>query len=143
MKQGVYTSVLLVVVFCFFTGWCHRQYPLGLSAGIITENNVKGSSNDNYDASEARLRNNYAWEPNESDKNAHITINLGELVLISGVATQGFNDDGFSGRITRYKVRYSYDGQAWYKYTYLNNSDKASCKHFYYPFSSRKISFPY
>ena len=96
---------------------------------------------DTFAASEARLRNENAWEPLRSDKNAHITINLGELVLVSGVATQGINEDEFSGRITRYKVRYSYDGQAWYNYTYLNNSDKASCKPFYSHLSSRKISF--
>ena len=132
-------SYLLV----FFIGWCPSQYPLGLSAGIITENNIEGSTNGASSVSEARLRNDLAWEPLKSDKNAHITINLGKLVLVSGVATQGFNENKFSGRITRYKVRYSYDGQAWYNYTYLNNSDQASCQSFYSPFSSRKISFPY
>ena len=126
-------------MFCF-TEWCLSQYPLGLSARIIPNSNIKGSTHSVFWAHVARLRNKKAWDVGVNvNETVHITIDLGELVLVSGVATQGFNEKGHSGRMTRYKVRHSYDGQLWYNYTYLNNSNKASCKYFYSLFPSGTI----
>ena len=46
----------------------------------------------------------------ESDPVPTISIDLGQLASIRGVATQG----GKPGKVTKYKIRYSYDGRIWY-----------------------------
>ena len=41
-----------------------------------------------------------------------IGVDFGQLVGVSGIATQGCS----YGRVTRYRMRYGYDGEKWYGY---------------------------
>lgn len=109
-------------------GGCASFYPLGLSTGLIPDASLTVSSKISiFSGSQARLRNSKAWSAEKYDKNAYIRVDLGKIVLIRGVATQGFNQENYneySGRVTHYKVSYSYDEQAWFNYTYTSNIDK-------------------
>ena len=61
----------------------------------------------------ARLRNNIIeyWCARRRS-NQKLSVDLGQIVSISGVATQG----SIGGKITEYRIYYSYDGRMFYGY---------------------------
>jgi hypothetical protein len=58
--------------------------------------------------------------------NQWVRVDLGQVVSISGVATQGSQ----YGKVTAYKIRYSYDGRTWYGYP--NNASLQVSTIFYF-----------
>lgn len=101
----------------FFLEYCTNPHPLGLSSQLntISDDRIEVSSEPyaSYPRKYARLSENVhkCWcsSPN---KPRNISVNFGQLVGIFGVATQGCTP----GKITKYKIRYGYDGRTWYGY---------------------------
>ena len=71
------------------------------------------SLSSKYSPQQARLRNSrYSWCATMLSS-ARLNVDLGQLVSISGLATQG---DERRGKTTEYVIRYGYDGRLWYDY---------------------------
>lgn len=106
-----------------FLGSIHLQFDLILLLGAFSplglENNIipviqltSSSSRDaNHTAREARLYNFNAWCAGGSGTNEYLQVNLGELMTITGLATQG--DPHGSGWVKTYNVSYSKNGKEW------------------------------
>jgi len=95
--------------------------PVGLEDGRIKDNQITASSHwDNHEASGARLNNKYkyvnnkiswgAWCTDVKDTHQYLSVDLGHVRAISGVATQGAILKSF---VKNYKMNYSLDGQEW------------------------------
>ena len=64
-----------------------------------------------FEAKYARLRDKDSWCAKRRS-NEKLSVDLGQIVSISGVATQGSK----RGKTTEYRIYYSYDGGIWYGY---------------------------
>ncbi|KXJ24011.1 Neuropilin-2 [Exaiptasia diaphana] len=97
------------------------------SASIPDHRFTASSSYDHrYVPSNARLRNkNIAWEP-ESDKKSGswLHIDLGSLVYICAVATQGNPKTHVDEYAKKYKLKLSLDNINWQYYKDENGDDK-------------------
>jgi hypothetical protein len=83
---------------------------LGRQQEKIPGESIKVSSVSDSNVEYARLRyHKKCWCAIEKPKQT-ISVDLGQLVSISGVATQSCK----YGKVTEYKIRYSYDGRTWY-----------------------------
>jgi hypothetical protein len=100
--------------FSFYLEYCRKPHPLGLSYQL------KDIPDESITVSSARVPSKHArlWDDSELSwcgfklPNQWIRVDLGQVASISGVATQGSK----YGKVTEYKIRYSYDGQLWYGY---------------------------
>ena len=99
----------------FLLVYCRKPYPLGLGSQRknIPDSSIEVTSEaaDQFNHAHARLRDQESWCGKNAPGQA-ISVDMGMLVSVSGVATQEFS----FGRVTEYKIRYSYDGMSWYGY---------------------------
>ena len=81
-----------------------------------------------YYAKEARLNarqswtNGGCWAAATNDLNQWLQVDLGGYTKVTRVATQG-SGYGLSGRVTKFKIRYSSDGVKWQFYKEPGNSN--------------------
>ena len=111
--------------FCFCPGYCRKTHPLGLSNQVtagVPDGSIKASSElyATFGPNNARLRNSEYWCAKRKS-NETLSVDFGQLVIISGVATQGTE----KGKTTKYRISYkkSYDDRTWYGYP--NNASLA------------------
>ena len=75
-------------------------------------------NSDSY-AYNARLGNQKAWIPHQSDNHPWIKVNLQKVTNITGIATQGFQSDRIpSSFVKQYYLSYGNDGNTWVNYTF-------------------------
>ena len=108
--------------------YCRKSHPLGLSYQVqnIPDTSISASSDPVSSLSNARLRSSNSWCGKDSP-NQWIKIDFEQVLTISGVATQG---SGF-GKVEKYKMRYSYDGQTWYGYPNNASLQVSACPLFH------------
>ena len=70
-----------------------------------------------------RLHNKLAWcgvGSSQSHPASYFQVDLGEMVNVTGLATQGLND-WFSYYVKTYKLSFSQNGSDWFNYSSSNN----------------------
>jgi hypothetical protein len=120
-------------MFCFCSAYCRKPHPLGLSSQAehgIPYQSITASAETSSSASSARLRNSRSWCGAKSKPNQWISVDLGQLASISGVASQGSR----RWKVTEYKIRYSYDGRIWYGYPSNTRLQVRNRTSFHFPF---------
>ncbi|XP_071959441.1 uncharacterized protein [Antedon mediterranea] len=95
---------------CESTSLCTN--PLGVEDRRITDGQISASSKfSNYHGYKGRLNRNSCWSAKHNDNNQWIQIDLEVPTTVSGVATQGYDWDGYyPAWIETYHVQYSNDG---------------------------------
>ncbi|KAK3725004.1 hypothetical protein QZH41_017484, partial [Actinostola sp. cb2023] len=105
----------------------HCNSSLGLEDGRIKDSQLKASSfsqnNKQQDmrAKYCRLNGHLAWCPDTFQ--SWLTVDLGRVAMVTGIATQGYEGLYNHYYVRSYKVEYSHDGSNW-KYITQNNSEK-------------------
>lgn len=97
--------------------------PLGLENGRISSEAITSSSelDDKHSASRARLNSKPegelmgAWVPLESDENQWLQVDLGKVLEVTKVSTQG-GGDGVSTYVTSFILLCSEDGETFQDY---------------------------
>ncbi|PFX23757.1 Thioredoxin domain-containing protein 3-like [Stylophora pistillata] len=97
--------------------------PLGLENGLISSEAITSSSelDDKHSASRARLNSKPegelmgAWVPLESDENQWLQVDLGKVLEVTKVSTQG-GGDGVSTYVTSFILLCSEDGETFQDY---------------------------
>ncbi|XP_031551983.1 uncharacterized protein LOC116289233 [Actinia tenebrosa] len=98
---------------------------VGLEApGIIQDSQMTSSSNldSDHTASHGRLYGSSAWCSSTSSNTQYIQINLGQVMTVTGIATQGVHT--MDKWVRTYTISYSTDGNLWSTYKAGSNSDK-------------------
>ncbi|XP_028405616.1 sushi, von Willebrand factor type A, EGF and pentraxin domain-containing protein 1-like isoform X2 [Dendronephthya gigantea] len=89
--------------------------PLGLEDRRIPDSSFSASSQHNrHGASNARLNNDKkakVWLAAKNVANEYVQVDLGEIYVLTGVATQGRTKSGYEQYISKYYVGYSSDGK--------------------------------
>ena len=93
-----------------------------MESGVISDAQLSASSqwDDNYAASRARLNikvngiKQGGWLPLKNDPNQWIQVDLGSYTTVTRVATQG--RDAYEQWVTKYRLKYSYDGVTYHFY---------------------------
>ena len=93
-----------------------------MESGAITDDQISASSQ--YSGAHgwvrARLnlgtdsKGNGGWSAKKSDANQWIQVDLGKIMIVKGVATQGRTD--YRQFVTKYNLKYSDDGQTFTDY---------------------------
>lgn len=91
--------------------------PLGMESGDITDDQITASSeyNSNYGGVHARLKKGGFWAAKRNDANQWIQVDLGKIMTVKGVATQG-RPSSYLQCVTKYKLQYGNDGQTFSDY---------------------------
>lgn len=91
--------------------------PLGMESGDITDDQITASSeyNSKYGWVHARLKKGGFWAAKRNDANQWIQVDLGKIMTVKGVATQG-RPSSYLQYVTKYKLQYSNDGQTFSDY---------------------------
>ena len=105
--------------------------PLGMESRAILDFQISASSEwaSNHAAQQARLHfvktidRTGAWSARSNDLNQWLQVDLLNTTRVSGVATQGRNGCPCDQWVTKYKLQYSEDGQA-FKF-YRRSGDKS------------------
>ena len=68
-----------------------------MTNGKIRDTDISASSelNSNSSASNARLNNTKSWVADKNDTQPWIQVNLGKIMNITAISTQGFPGSGF------------------------------------------------
>ncbi|XP_031549733.1 EGF-like repeat and discoidin I-like domain-containing protein 3 [Actinia tenebrosa] len=99
--------------------------PFGLEApGVIQDSQMTSSSHidNNHTASHGRLYGSSSWCSGNSNDTQYIQINLGKVMTVTGIATQG--DHTMDNWVKTYTISYSMDGNLWNTYKAGGNNDK-------------------
>ena len=106
-----------------------------MESGAILDSQISASSewDINLPAQQARLhfvKTVYgAWSARSNDIHQWLQVDLLNTTRVSGIATQGRNGRSCSQWVTKYKLKYSEDGQAFKFYRRSgDNSDKVGNK---------------
>ena len=102
-----------------------------MESGAILDSQISASSewDSNHAAQQARLHfvqtvhRTGAWSARSNDLNQWLQVDLLNTTRVSGVATQGRNGCPCDQWVTKYKLQYSEDGQA-FKF-YRRSGDKS------------------
>ena len=88
--------------------------PLGMENGRIPDSAITSANPDNkHPFTNARLNHNGpGWTP---DKDAYLQVDFGEVVVLTGIGTQGSSYSGGSW-LKSYHFSYSVDGNTWVEY---------------------------
>ena len=88
-----------------------------MESGAITDSQITCSSqwNSDYACSRARLNKGTIWAARTNNANQWIQVDLGKIMTLKGVATQG-RPSSFLQCVTKYKLQYSNDGQTFSDY---------------------------
>ena len=91
--------------------------PLGMESGDITDDQITASSeySSKYGWVHARLRKGDFWAAKRNDANQWIQVDLGKIMTVKGVATQGRPTSPLQ-YVTKYKLQYSNDGKTFRDY---------------------------
>jgi len=103
---------------------CSCQNPLGLSTNRINDSQITSSKHlKDFPPGQVRIGgNNTGWCANEKInflRKTFIQVDFKGFVNVGAIATQGIKN----GRIGRFQLKYSLDGQTW-KNIYQENDDK-------------------
>ena len=105
-----------------------------MESGAIPDAQISASSHytrtwrRDYSAKKARLNSGHwwgntgCWAAATNDLHQWLQVDLGGYTKVTGVATQG-SGYGLSGRVTKFKIRYSSDGVIWQFYKEPGNSN--------------------
>ena len=108
--------------------------PLGMENGRIPDNAISSGNRNNYHPfKNARLNHNGpGWTPQVLYiKDAYLQVDFGEVVQLTGIATQGSSYDG--GQWLRaYYFTYSIDGVKWLEYRERPKVPKVSLEYCFY-----------
>ena len=98
--------------------------PLGMENGRIPDNAISSANKDNiHPYTNARLNHNGpGWTPTED---TFLQVDFGEVVQLTGIATQGSSYKGSSG-LKSYTFNYSIDGTKWLEYKESSSSPEVS-----------------
>lgn len=78
----------------------------------ITASSQTSSEPEKYGTQSARIDDNYAWRAKAgATKGEYLQVDLGEIMTVTAVATQG--DNGGSSWITTFTVKYSLNNETW------------------------------
>lgn len=111
------------------TSSCDCNIPLGMESGRIQDSFVTAlDSHEEFPAFAARLNGKSAWCSDNSDtlqEPLYLEIELKKFTRVSAIATQGFYPAAEllslrMGRVSKYQLMYSTDGESWEIY---RNSD--------------------
>ena len=88
--------------------------PLGMENGRIPDSAITSANPDNkHPFTNARLNHNGpGWTP---DKDAYLQVDFGEVVVLTGIGTQGSSYSG-GNWLKSYHFNYSVDGNTWVEY---------------------------
>ena len=86
------------------------EQAAGLESGVIADSQLSASSslNSSFPAHNARLNrtgNNWSYDP--SDSNPHFQVDLGQIEMVSAVASQG--RENWPQWVSSYSIQYSND----------------------------------
>ncbi|XP_078363899.1 EGF-like repeat and discoidin I-like domain-containing protein 3 [Oculina patagonica] len=115
--------------------------PLGMESGVILDSQITASSvyDANHAAHQARLHFKESgkieggWSTLVKDNNQWLQVDLLQLTMVTGIATQGRNSSKHSQWVTKYKLQYSEHGHTFTLYrrigdhsdtVFLGNTDK-------------------
>ncbi|KAK3750723.1 hypothetical protein QZH41_017276, partial [Actinostola sp. cb2023] len=89
--------------------------PLGMEDGRINDSQITASSlhSNYYYPWYARLRNNRGWAPKISSSGEYLQIDLRNVLVVSGVATQKLTKYEL---VTKYFLQHSVEGSSWTSY---------------------------
>lgn len=98
--------------------YCKDTLGLGVQDKRIPDSYLSASSelaDPDTAASEGRLNNqDYAWQPKYSDDHPYFQVFLGNLTMVTQIATQGHPwEEQF---VIKYTIQHSADGQNWMNY---------------------------
>ena len=99
----------------FFLAACFTA--LGMESRKVKDSAITESSALRPTTRGGKARLNYragAWYAALNDKSPYIQVNLGQMVNVTGLATQGSTSGQY---VTQYRVSYSADGAVWRNYT--------------------------
>ncbi|XP_031554820.1 uncharacterized protein LOC116291753 isoform X2 [Actinia tenebrosa] len=99
--------------------------PVGLEVPSIIQNSQMNSSfhlDNNHTASHGRLYGSSSWCSSTLSNTQYIQINLGQVVTVTGIATQG--DHTMDKWVTTYTISYSMDGNLWNTYKAGSNRNE-------------------
>jgi hypothetical protein len=123
----VQLSITFVSLSTFVGAYCKETLGLGVQDKRIPDNYLTASSEiDSYAApSEGRLHNkNQAWQPKYLDSHPYFQVFLGNLTMVTQIATQGHPwEEEF---VMKYTVQHSADGQNWINYMDNSGEDVVS-----------------
>ena len=87
--------------------------PFGMENNTVPDIHLSASSNTdaNHTAKEGRLYNSNAWCAEGNGTEEYFQIDLGSIVTITGLATQG--EPRGTSWVKTYNVRYSNNGKEW------------------------------
>ena len=105
-----------------------------MESGAISDAQISASSHytwsySDYSAKKARLNSRHSWSNNgcwaaaTNDLHQWLQVDLGGYTKVTRVATQGSDGYRLSGRVTKFKIRYSSDGVIWQFYKEPGNSN--------------------
>ena len=82
----------------------------------IRDTDITASSelNSNSSASNARLNNTKSWVADKNDTQPWIQVNLGKIMNITAISTQGFPGSGF---VSSFYFSYNTSEMEWLNYT--------------------------
>ena len=110
--------IMFVVTYMLFLLVC--PVPVGMESRAILDSQISASSEwaSNHAAQQGRLHfvktvyRTGAWSARSNDLNQWLQVDLLNTTRVSGVATQGRNGCPCDQWVTKYKLQYSEDGQA-------------------------------
>ena len=108
------------------------KYPLGMSSGYITKNQIISSSDDtvlhNFDSARISLifQSGTGWIPALNDSQPWLEITLGSVCRITSIVTQGCGNEDFW--VTSYSVSYLQRSNDWIEY--VSGSQVQVCHYF-------------
>ena len=99
-----------------------------MESGDISDAQISASSQYNtkyrhYSAKKARLNNKGCWAAARNDLRHWLQVDLGGYTKVTMVATQGSGYRCSKWRVTKFKIRYSSDGDIWQVYKEPGNSN--------------------
>ena len=90
--------------------------PLGVEDSRITNGHMSASTyyNSAYAPRYGRLNSIYSWGAKTSNHRQYLQVYLGGLAKITGIATQGRNNNNYW--VKKFYVSYSVDGHTFVRY---------------------------
>jgi hypothetical protein len=87
--------------------------PIGLEDGRITEGQFSASSyyTSYLSPRYGRINFDYGWRPRQRNRHQWLQVDLGDIITIKGIATQGSRRYNYWAK--SYRVSYSNDGIGW------------------------------
>ena len=99
---------------CFYFPECGNA--LGLEDRTIPDSAITASSNSHL-AVKVRLHGDSSWPSSRARVGEWLQVDLGRIMIVTKVATQGMGYLNHPKWVTKYKISSSMDQQSWQHYT--------------------------